>query len=1176
MMMQRRSCKPFRFTLLVVLLSGLAAGATFAALQTEVQVLQSDPDRTVLEVRLGDLEMLPIVADGKNCVLPALEGEPSLMDRGAPELPVVRQALIIGDLANATVRVLDADYESIKTDPIVPSKGHLLRSQDPKDVPFEFGPVYKSSGLYPAEQAILHEPFILRDFRGVVVELRPVRYDPDRGQIQVARRMVVEVVAAPGQAKNPLYRRVPLSGVDAAFAPIYANVFGNWPPASYRYNPIPESGRCLILTADIFYDQVVPLYQWELQKGVPTILKKLSEVGTTATQIKNYIQSLYNEPAKITYVILVGDSAQMPYLRGTAESAPSDPMYVKLAGTDSYPDAFVSRISAQNANQVETQVARSIRYEKTPDLGAAGDWYHKACGVASNAYGGGAYDWQRANWLRDTLLGYTYTEVDQIYDPTATKAMITNAINNGRGFVNYIGHGATTYWVTTGFNVQDVYNLSNGFKNPYICDVACVNGDFTYGECFAEAWIRAGTAAAPKGAIGVYAPTTNASWVPPCDMQTEVVRLLTQEIKNTLGGLSFNGVCKAMDLWPGNEGTKLMEQYHVFGDCTLMMRTTNPGALTVEHAPILFVGQGSFAVTTPGVSGARAALYANGHLYGVAYTDANGAGSIPVDPLPPSGAALTLTVTAYNKETVIETVPVAPSSNAIVQISGSTFDPEDVVAGAATNLTLELNNSGTDTAHTVAAVLRPIGGSSTVQDSTAAFGDIAGGQSLWGLDAFTFTPDPSLPDSALIDLAVEIRSTDYVTWFDTLSVRVLAPVFAYKDAIIDDNFGDEDGRMDHGEQSLVTIGIRNTGSADASDIEAVLSSSDPGVNISQSVSALATLRAGEAGYFQGTFVVEVLPTVSEGDITFFLQLSAARGRQQELEFTLPVGGYLETAEYAAPFCSHCADSSFVDEWHITGTANITPGGTHSWKCGAVGEGGYAPLNDSRLIATPLLQVGGQGRLSFWHKMSAEIDSSQAGIAFDGGMIEISTDSLTFVPLVPAGGYPYTIRDRANGGPFAEGTPCYSGTFDWTKVEIDLSAYGGTVQIRFRFGSDAEGTAQGWWIDDVEVRGLDVTADAPDLAGRSDGLVLGSAQPNPFNAKTGIGVQIPASGRVRLQIVDATGRLIRTLLDETCPAGERFVTWDGRSDAGRELPSGVYYARLDQAGRTKTGRLVMLK
>ncbi len=1176
-MPQRLVRNSFDNILLVLLLLALAGGAAFGATPTEIEVIESTPERTVFEIRLGTLEMQRIDAGGRSCVLPALEGQPSLMERGAPELPVIRQALIIGDEANVGVRVLDVEYETLKTAPIVPSKGHLLRNQNPADVPFEFGPTYGSDAFYPEQETVLHQPFILRDFRGVVVEVRPLRYRATVGELQVARRIVVEVASIPGKAANPLYRKDPLTKVDPDFAPIYANLFGNWPPASYKYTPVGETGRCLILTADTFYDQVLPLYQWELQKGIPTILKRLSEVGTTATQIKAYIQSLYNAPEKVTYIILVGDSAQMPYLLGTAESAPSDPMYVKLAGSDSYPDAFISRISAQNATQVETQVARSIRYEKTPDLGAAGDWYHKATGIASNAYGGGAYDWQRADWLRATLLGYTYTQVDNIYDPGATKAMVTAAINDGRGLVNYIGHGATTSWVTTGFSVSDVYALSNGFKNPYICDVACVNGDFTYNECLAEAWLRAGTAAAPKGAIGMYAPTTNASWVPPCDMQTEVVRLLTQEIKNTLGGLSFNGVAKAMDLWPGFEGTKLMEQYHLFGDCTVMMRTTNPGALTVDHSPILYVGESLYTVTTPGTVGARVALYAGGHLYGVGYTDGAGTALVPVDPLPANGARLLLTVTAYNRETVIDAVIVAPRSNALVGIADSGGVVQEAVAGVATDLAILLYNAGPDTAHAVTAVLRSIAATAMVQDSTAAYGDIAPlANASSGLDTYVITPDPNLPDSTLIRFALDIRSTDYQEWTDTLSVRVLAPVFAYKDTIVDDNLGDEDGRMDHGESSFITIGVWNNGSADANQISAVLSSTDPGVEITQPLASLTLLRSGDVAYFAGTFTVGVLPTLSEGTIEFSVLLTTGTGREQVLLFSLPVGGYLETVEYGTPFCSHDADSSFVDEWHVTGTANVTAGGTHAWKCGAIGTGGYAPLNDARLVATPPLQVAGGAILSFWHKMSAEVDTSQAGVAFDGGLVEISLDGITYEPLVPPAGYPYTIHDRGNGGPFAEGTACYSGLFDWTKVEINLAAYAGSVQIRFRFGSDAEGTGDGWLIDDIEVRDLDAIADAPDLIDARGSLALGPAQPNPFNPRTKMDLAIPGPGPVRLQIVDATGRIVATLLDGTCPAGESSVIWDGRNDAGRMLPSGVYYARLDHAGQTRSGRLVMLK
>jgi hypothetical protein len=69
------------------------------------------------------------------------------------------------------------------------------------------------------------------------------------------------------------------------------------------------------------------------------------------------------------------------------------------------------------------------------------------------------------------------------------------------------------------------------------------------------------------------------------------------------------------------------------------------------------------------------------------------------------------------------------------------------------------------------------------------------------------------------------------------------------------------------------------------------------------------------------------------------------------------------------------------------------------------------------------------------------------------------------------------------------------------------------------------------------------------------------KPNPFSTQTLIGFRLPASGRVGLQIVGADGRLIRTLVNQNRAAGNHEVTWDGLDNAGRKMPSGVYFYEL---------------
>jgi len=476
----------------------------------------------------------------------------------------------------------------------------------------------------------------------------------------------------------------------------------------------------------------------------------------------------------------------------------------------------------------------------------------------------------------------------------------------------------------------------------------------------------------------------------------------------------------------------------------------------------------------------------------------------------------------------------------------------------------------------VSAVLHPVNETATVEDSTAQYGDIEAGASVWGSDGYSFTPDPNLPDGEVIDLALEINTTMYLSWDDTLSVPISAPFFVYGDVIVDDAVGDLDGRMDAAEQPLLTVGLINSGSAAATDIAAHLLCLDPRITITQANAVLSELPAGEKAYLDSAFEIEVAASFLEGRVTFILQLETGRGRTQDLTFIVPVGGFFDNVE-VLPRCTHEAPEGFVDGWHVTETANTTPGGTHSWKCGAMGDSGgfYAPLCDARL-STPSLYITGRSKITFWHRMEAEIDTSQAGMAFDGGLIEISMNGGPFEILTPVGGYDYVTEDRGTGGPFPAGTPCFSGNFDWTQVEADLSSYDGAVQIRFRFGSDGEGEATGWFVDDIDITGLDATVDAPEFGASRGTLMLSPAQPNPFNPSTRIEMSVPDAGPARLAIVDLGGRVVRTLVDEVCEGGLRSVIWDGRDDAGRPLPSGVYYSRLEHAGQTRTGRLVMLK
>jgi hypothetical protein len=69
-------------------------------------------------------------------------------------------------------------------------------------------------------------------------------------------------------------------------------------------------------------------------------------------------------------------------------------------------------------------------------------------------------------------------------------------------------------------------------------------------------------------------------------------------------------------------------------------------------------------------------------------------------------------------------------------------------------------------------------------------------------------------------------------------------------------------------------------------------------------------------------------------------------------------------------------------------------------------------------------------------------------------------------------------------------------------------------------------------------------------------------PNPFTGVTTFSFPVQASGPAALTVCDQANVLIRTLVGRPLPAGYHRVVWDGRNDAGRRLPPGVYIARLE--------------
>ncbi len=531
-----------------------------------VNVLDRTPGRTVIKVEFEAFDQTPVRIRGKEFKRIVLGSESTTKLKGFPALPKICRSVLLPPTRRMKVNILDSSHYDIRNIRIAPSKGYLKRTVDPAGVPFTFSSFYMKNAWYPTKPVQLGRPYIMRDQRGAVVTINPFRYNPALKTLRVLKSITLSISDA-GPGRFNLLRRAGVQP-DRGFDSLFSQSFVNYDPGSNGNRGAGRSGLgdMLIVAPAAFHQALQPLVDWKTSQGMTTSLVDVDSIGNTATAIKNHIESVYLQ-TDLAYVLLVGDVDEVatPISRNGA----ADPLYSLLAGNDHYPDIFVGRFSAKTVDQVESQVTRTLDYEQS---NASEAWLRKGCGVASNISGGhnGESDDEHMDNIRDDLLAAGYTLVDQIYDPSATASMVSTALNNGRGIVNYCGHGNQTSWGSSGFSVTHVNNLTNRGMLPFIVSVACLNGKFHSGDCFAEAWIRAEYAGEPTGATGIYASSVNMYWQPPMTAQDEIVDLYTTGALETFGALCYAGACKMMDDH-GLAGRNEFENWHVFGDPSLLV-----------------------------------------------------------------------------------------------------------------------------------------------------------------------------------------------------------------------------------------------------------------------------------------------------------------------------------------------------------------------------------------------------------------------------------------------------------------------------------------------------------------------------------------------------------------------------------------------------------------------------
>ena len=635
----------------------------------QVNVLNSNESYTVIDYRFGNFETEPVRINGETFHKIRLENESTTFEKGNPELPKITRSIIIPDRAKMEVEIVESEHVEYKLK-IPPSKGLLSREIDPESVSYQFADMYSQNEFYPENLSETGKPYILRDLRGMTITVFPFSYNAQTEILRVYHHLTIKVDNIGLDDVNVKTRET--TGHNSYFTSLYRNHFLNYDDILSR--EIEENGRMLVICYNDYLEAANPYVNWKNQKGIQTDIYNISDIGADTTSIKNFIQTEYDADNSLTFVQFIGDEEHIPSCMIEREYCPgqgsSDPSYALLEGNDSYPDIFIGRFSAQTIPDVETQVSRSIYYER--DI-IDGDWLQKGTGLGSvwgEGYGYlGLSDRDFIELLRGNLLDYNYNSIDQLYEsgdvpyinPVPIEYLV-NAVNEGRGIINAAGSGDcnSSFLIPPGdpytqqFTANDVYSLTNDNMLPFIFLTAPYLGNFQFPLTYPEAWLRATNpiTEAAIGGIAVYASSVDLDYASPEAAQFKMVELLVNEEYSTIGGLYYNGSCYSIDIY-GARGEKTLKSFNIFGDVSLQVRTDIPEVMTIEHAETIEPDQTVFDVST-GVQDALVCLSFDNEIIAAEHTDEAGNVSLDIEGMVSNLQLLTLTITAYNKITSIE------------------------------------------------------------------------------------------------------------------------------------------------------------------------------------------------------------------------------------------------------------------------------------------------------------------------------------------------------------------------------------------------------------------------------------------------------------------------------------------------------------------------------------------
>ncbi|MEI6576512.1 MAG: C25 family cysteine peptidase [Bacteroidota bacterium] len=1072
---------------------------------------------------------------------------------GEPKLPVSRSLIEIPVGAEPEVKILVSTYTEYSlselgiTYPIIPTQAPQRKSAV-KPNPFVINQkVYLKNAFIQDELVSLDQLGIMRGSRLGRLNISAIQYNPKSGKIRIYDKIKFEIIfkhpdipatiLLMQKNSSPYFLELGNQLLNAKMASATESNLTHY-PVTY-----------VIVSSPTFQGALQPFIAWKIKKGFKVIEAYTDNplVGNTTTSIKSYLQNLYNqgtvENPSFSYVLLVGDVAEIPSFAGTTGTHMSDLYYAEYTG-DILPEVFIGRFSATNESELQPQISKTLEYEQylMPDPSFLNQVVMIA-GVDPNygpLHANGQINYGTDNYFN---LAHNITSHTYLYPASGSSAaLIIQNVSDGVGFANYTAHGSPNGWADPGFSVSDVATLQNDHKYPLMIGNCCQTNAFDSPVCFGEALLRASN----KGAIGyigasdysywdedyywgIGARTITANPVWAAGPLGSYDRLFHDhgeqfpEWFTTQGQMVVAGNLAVTEGSPGS-ASYYWEIYHLMGDPSLMPYLTVPAAITATFNSMMPLASPSFTVNT--IPYAYAALSRNGILYGAALADSNGLCNIPLQPVLSPGY-ISLVITAQNHHPFIDSIltitPTGPyvlmSNYQVHETLGNSNGEIDFNEQG--DIDMSLKNWGLSNANPVSATISSLDAYVTITDNSENWGLISTNAEINKPAAFAFSVANNIPDQHKIPFTITI--TDGVnTWNSYLLVNVNAPKFVIHNMTFSDLAnGNGDGVIDPGETIQVLIETKNEGHADApGSIGDIISLGSLASILNTSVS-LNTLNSSSSVI--ASFTATVSASAVNGD-NLLLDYTVTSGQYNAMKsFNLVVGKITENWE-SGDFSHFNWQAPGPNPWFITTLSPFE--GLYCSQSGAIAD---LQTTELTLSASVLMQDS----ISFHYKVSSE-------------------NTYDF------------LRFYINGSMQDE----WSGEKAWSRTAYFVQP--GTATFKWAYEKDQSEFAglDASWIDMVDFPPMAaIITSNQELPSALNGVQL---YPNPARDHSSLVFYLEKAQVVTMRIYNALGQEVSVFLNNTSLTGGSHTYSFNTS----EMAKGMYYIKFTCNGNTVTSKLIV--